>query len=186
MDENVSRQAGNGGARSNRCFGRKTDRAPVVCECGDHAWIVLTQGYVALIDPEDAQQASRYSWSAKDYGPGLVYARRGMTRPYTLHNFITGQIWLDHINGNPLDNRRRNLRTATPSENNFNRRNHRGSRSAYKGVDWHMGAWRARIGARGKRYNLGYFPTEEDAREAYQLAAESLHGDYRKREEAGQ
>ncbi len=45
------------------------------CECGNHAWLPLTQGFVTLIDPEFASVASLWSWHAHK-NRGNVYARR--------------------------------------------------------------------------------------------------------------
>jgi hypothetical protein len=66
----------------------------------------------------------------------------------------------DHINHNSLDNRKANLRPATPTQSNRNRRKFSGSsNSKYKGVYWkkHIKKWVAQIGINTvlrKRYNL--------------------------------
>lgn len=161
-------------------MGDAMNRTPVCCECGDHAWVVLTKGFVALLDKDDAALVGQYSWSAKLYSRHLVYARRGKP-PYSMHRLIAKGAVLDHVNGNALDNRRRNLREATHSENMWNRRAHvRATSSRFKGVHFHKwsGLWHARISYEGKRLHLGEFRSESDAAAAYDRAALSLYGEF--------
>lgn len=42
----------------------------------------------------------------------------------------------DHINQNPLDNRKANLRIVTNSKNLFNRGKNTNNTSGFKGVSW--------------------------------------------------
>lgn len=83
---------------------------------------------------------------------------------------------VDHINGNRSDNRIENLRIATPSQNQHNRKktkNKRGMTGAYKmsrGPSWY-----STIMVENKKHYLGVFPTEEDAASAYAQAKERLH-----------
>lgn len=159
-----------------RC--QEVRRTPIECACGDHSFIELTGGFVTLLDVSDALKASEWSWSAKQYSKHLVYARRGKMAPYALHSYLLGENLLDHINGNGLDNRRRNLRPATAAQNQWNARKPEGSRSRFKGVDQRSGLWRARIAANGKRVDLGYYKTEIEAARAYRIAARRMHGEF--------
>lgn len=83
---------------------------------------------------------------------------------------------VDHINGNPADNRIANLRDCTNQENNQNRRVVRGI-SKYMGVSFHKrtSTWTAKIKQNGKTKNLGHFATEDEAAEAYQEAKRIYH-----------
>lgn len=77
---------------------------------------------------------------------------------------------VDHINGNRSDNRLRNLRLATRSENMQNQRNARGTFFFKR-----TGRWRAEIQVNKVRHYLGYFDTEKQARAAYLKAKRELH-----------
>lgn len=87
---------------------------------------------------------------------------------------------IDHINGDPSDNRLCNLREATKSQNQHNKAKYSNNSSGFKGVSAHKdsGRWQARIAAHGRRHWLGKFRTPEAAHAAYCAAAERLHGTF--------
>lgn len=87
---------------------------------------------------------------------------------------------IDHINGDPFDNRLCNLRLATRSQNLCNRGKARANTSGFKGVGWSKGAWRARIMLHRKEVDLGRFSTPELAYAAYCDAASKHHGAFAK------
>lgn len=95
-----------------------------------------------------------------------------------IHGEIPHQI--DHINGDPSDNRIANLRPSTQAQNRLNSRTRRDSRSGLKGIHYRAdrNKWRATIGPRGAVKHLGYFETQELAREAYREAAIALYGEF--------
>jgi hypothetical protein len=76
---------------------------------------------------------------------------------------------IDHINGIKDDNRLCNLRSVTRSQNSFNR--------DIKGYNWNNNAnkWHSRIKINKGQIHLGYFNTEEEARQAYLEAKEKYH-----------
>lgn len=84
---------------------------------------VLAKGKEAIVDDEDFEKVNQYKWHSDGrYAIRYLDARVGSS--IRLHRFIMnarkGQ-QIDHINRNPLDNRKENLRFCTSSENNFNR-----------------------------------------------------------------
>lgn len=99
-----------------------------------------------------------------------------------LHRLLVGVksegLFVDHKDGNPLNNQRNNLRICNLSENNKNRKGH--GKSKYLGVCKSTGRdkWQATIKANGKYKMLGRFNTEEDAAKIYDKAAKFYHGEF--------
>ena len=87
---------------------------------------------------------------------------------------------IDHINGDPADNRWINLREATISQNCQNRRKPNTNTSGIRGVSWHktQRKWCANIKLAGKAYYLGSFDTKDAAGAAYAAASANLHGEF--------
>ena len=87
---------------------------------------------------------------------------------------------LDHINGNPLDNRIANIREADHRQNagnvNLSQRNHSGAR----GVSWFKRdqKWRVRLTRNGKDCHIGLFETKQEAIDAYAEAAKEFFGEF--------
>lgn len=85
---------------------------------------------------------------------------------------------IDHINGIKTDNRIENLREANDSENQQNQKKPPASNtSGFLGVTKYKKRdnWVAGIKINGKRINLGYFDTPEEAHEAYLAKKRELH-----------
>jgi len=90
---------------------------------------------------------------------------------------------VDHINGNPLDNRLCNLRICTNAENQMNARPHRDKKSGLpKGVTLSKTnpnyPYQVRISVLGTRIQVGYYATAEQAEQAYLAVAAGLHGKF--------
>lgn len=84
---------------------------------------------------------------------------------------------IDHINGVKDDNRLENLRHATYTQNNVNRRGW--AKSGAKGVRVNgAGRFRARIIVGGKHIGLGTYDTLEEASDAYKEAARRYYGEF--------
>jgi len=84
----------------------------------------------------------------------------------------------DHINGNTLDNRRSNLRLATPSDNAHNTKLPKNNTTGYRGVGKKGNRYIAHIRSDNKEHHLGSFSTPEEAALAYNKAATELHGEF--------
>lgn len=93
---------------------------------------------------------------------------------------VPSNIKIDHINRNPLDNRKQNLRICNYSENTCNTGITINNTSGYKGVSWNSssGKWLAQIIKDAVQYYLGVFAIKEDAARAYNKASLELHGPF--------
>lgn len=133
------------------------------------------QRFLVHFDEADRDLVMQYRWRIlPSRTPGRNYAQASVgNTTVRMHQLICGR-GADHINGNGLDNRRSNLRPATPGQNAANRKATRSD--GVKGVTFHKksGKWQAAI---AKRY-LGLFATQEEAAAAYDAAARDLWGDY--------
>lgn len=85
---------------------------------------------------------------------------------------------IDHIDGNPSNNKFNNLRDVPQLENTFNRKKHnKNNKSGVVGVTLIKNSNKcvARIGINRKLINLGTYETLEDASRAYSDAKSILH-----------
>lgn len=152
--------------------------------------IELTQGKSAIVDDADYEWISAHRWYFVDSGKhGYGHAARqvrvdsGGWRQVRMHREIVGAKageQVDHINGDPLDNRRSNLRICNNAQNRANMHRKRRSSSRYKGVHWHKRdrRWVATITINGQRIALGSYTDEEEAARAYDRAAPEVFGEF--------
>ena len=86
--------------------------------------------------------------------------------------------FVDHINGDVLDNRIENLRAATHSQNCMNRRVRFDSKSGVKGVTWKKNKWYTCVILDYKRHSAGSFDNKEEAIAALDNLRKELHGEF--------
>jgi len=130
-----------------------------------------------MVDDEDYDMLNKYKWHTKQ-SHNTLYAVRKPRNSYSrfMHRTIIDVpegMETDHIDGNGLNNQKKNLRIVTHRENGQNRHQIKEKTSRFTGVDWYKsrGKWRAQIRIRGRPKHLGYFVCEEDARMAYAKAS---------------
>ena len=141
--------------------------------------ISLTQGQYAIVDDADYNYLNSLgSWHFDRYAK-KVTRKDGVIYMHRLLLSAKKGSYIDHINGNKLDNRRSNLRICTQQQNVHNSIGRKGT-SKYKGVSWdkRRNKWKAIIGHNYKRIELGRFNTEEQAAKAYNKKAKELHREY--------
>lgn len=140
-------------------------------------------GQSFIVDPEVRELIRLYLWridstnhvTSNTCGKRVLLSRLIMG----LDDFNFLQV--DHISGNPLDNRRKNLRICTPLDNSRNRPIRSDNLTGYKGVSYRarVNKYIARISPHpGERIFLGQFNTPQDAAAAYDRAAVLYHGEY--------
>lgn len=133
----------------------------------------LTKGMFALVDNSDYLILRKWKWCIHSGG----YAVRKHKKSFILmHSSIVDPPKgkeVDHVDGNKLNNQRRNLRCVTSSQNKMNLPKRNKTSSKYKGVCWHKGGgkWMAYIGINKKLKYLGLYNKEKDAAIAYNNAA---------------
>jgi len=137
------------------------------------------RGY-AIVDDDDYDHLIKYKWHLyKSLNTGYAVSYEN-GKHIQMHRWIMkakdGQC-IDHINRNGLDNRKKNLRICTHSENMFNTRLRRDNPTGFRGVINIKTAkkkctklWCARININKKRFWLGSFSTKKQAILAYKIA----------------
>lgn len=124
--------------------------------------IKLTGGKTAKVDDDDYGLLSKISWQCNSSG----YAKSSMDM--YMHRLILGhnkKSYIDHINGDKLDNQRHNLRVVSQSVNLCNTEKANG-KSKYRGVFYYggkKGSWYAQF----RHKHLGSFDNELEASKAY-------------------
>lgn len=156
--------------------------------------IPTPSGLKFLVDQNDLIKHGHLPWNCST-NPGGTFGRvrctvyepfegGGRIRTYILARLILGldfgdPLEADHINNNPQDNRRINLRACPRKDNALNLSLSRTSTTGFKGVTKvGKNRWAAAIRKAGRNYYLGVFGSPEAAYEAYCEAAAWLHGEF--------
>lgn len=135
--------------------------------------VPLTNGQFAIVDDEDYEVISNFNWHSIS-----GYAGTTLRMHRLILNAPNGSI-VDHINGDPLDNRKCNLRICTHAQNQQNTRS-RGGSSKYKGVSFNKRRkkWSACFMFEGRYYYCGYWKTEDEAAHAVDKKRGEVCGDF--------
>lgn len=147
--------------------------------------VTLKNGRQFQIDEDDWDSVKHIKWNIhlmrKGYKYVYTFQKTDKSRKMIyLHRMLMNcknPMFVDHINGDTLDNRKSNLRVLTNRQNQWNQKRVRGF-VPYKGVTFENGAYRSRIRINGKKKSLGRFKTAIEASNAYNQASLELHGSY--------
>lgn len=144
-------------------------------------YIPTTRGMFATIDSVSFPLLAKYRWYVHCRF-GRFYARATTGNGIFMHRLILGfpnGLQIDHVNCNGLDNRKENLRLATPRQNQLNGPPLKGHK--YKGITYHKRdrLWEARINISERvQISCGFHRSEEEAARAYNLAASKHYGEF--------
>jgi hypothetical protein len=135
---------------------------------------------VVMVDKEDLHKIKNNCW----YSTERNYVRTVKDNVnISLHRVILnywGEEVIDHIDGNPLNNKKENLRVCTVPENGRNHKVQSNNTSGSTGVSWNKRSnkWQAYIVTFKTQKHIGYFTSYEDAVKARKEAELQLHGEY--------
>lgn len=157
--------------------------------------ISLTQGKFAQVDDEDYDWLNQWKWCARAAKKNSLhyyvfrngYDTNGKKVTISMHrqilNIIDSPLYGDHIDRNPLNNQKSNLRICTHAQNTLNRSSRKNSSSKYLGVvkitskRTGLITWKAQCTKNNKQYTKAY-KTELEAAIAYNEIAILYHGEF--------
>lgn len=97
---------------------------------------------------------------------------------WAMHYGDAGITQIDHIDGQRSNDRIENLRTATPQQNAFNRKNQSNNPTGAKGITRKNGKFCASVVVGKKPHFAGFFNDFSEAKAAVKSLRESLHGGF--------
>ena len=154
-------------------------------------------GKFALVDDEDYESINKHGWFMSGRGILSQYAVRGEWKKINgvaknqriyIHRVVMGlgnaredKVFVDHKDGNTLDNRKENLRLCTRAENTRNlNRLRTNNKSGFRGVhfDKKINKWRVLITYNRKKYYFGSFIEKMDAVKRHEIEAKRMFGEF--------
>lgn len=132
------------------------------------------------VDFEDFEKIKPYCWLSDKQGYLIMQKNHKQAK---MHRFIMQppeNMVIDHIDGNPANNRRGNLRVCTQQQNMMNSRFKSNKSCGIQGVSWDKARkkWVAQIALNKKHYHLGRYSLIEDAIKARKEAEIRLFGEF--------
>ena len=143
--------------------------------------ILKITGGEVLLDNDDYERLKDYNWRVSDQGYAIRHVeQKGKQTNIKLHSYILENqpgLSVDHIDRNPLNNQRSNLRLVTQREQVINRGMMKNNTSSVKGVVYHIRfhKWQAQIGHNNKMIFLGRFDDFDEAVTARKNAEKQYH-----------
>ena len=159
--------------------------------CGDCCKSIMENDYYRyydingdsfIFDSIDLELVKKYRWRVDSYGYAVTRAKEDRKNHRLTRILLqpTENEYVDHINGNPRDNRRCNLRLASYANNQCNMKLPKHNTSGYKGVTYctQKKKYRAQISVNNKTKHIGYFDSPEKAAKTYDIVAVLLFGEF--------
>jgi hypothetical protein len=143
--------------------------------------IKLTKGHYALVDDEDFEFLNQWKWYSNH-----KYATRNLGKARVfMHRLLLNapkDKFVDHVNGNPLDNRKCNIRLCTYSENGRNQKLAKHNTTGFKGVSFQekYKSYRVSLNINQKITYLGSYKSAEEAAIIYDIWAIYYFGEFAK------
>ena len=143
-----------------------------------------TKEEYAIVDDSDFELVSKSRWYLQAVGKHKSaradFKENGIRRKISMSRFLMncpkGMV-VDHINGDSLDNRRKNLRICTPKENCRNI--HLTKRGKMKNIyQIPSGKFRVLFQVDGKRHHFGMFETVEEAMKVHKKVRKQFFGEF--------
>lgn len=136
-------------------------------------------GEIFCLDYEDFEKIKNTMWYKCNSNNGYIGDSRGIC----IHRYILtidGDYEIDHINHNPMDNRKCNLRICTHQQNQCNQPLQKNNTSGVTGVSFYSprNKYRARIKASQQDIHLGYYETFIEAVQARNIGMECMFGEF--------
>ena len=134
-----------------------------------------------IIDTEDIERIKKHKWNQQNNGKHIEGYVNG--KVIQLHRFIMNEdkdgIIIDHINRNPLDNRKCNLRRCNSQQNCCNRKTHNKNKLKVKNVRQRKdGKYEVNICKNYKQIYIGVYDSLEEAIVERDKALKKLHGEF--------
>lgn len=135
--------------------------------------ITLTKGHITTVDDEDFEYLNQWKWYLS--GRYVISGDKRKKMHRLIINAKEGEL-VDHIDRNPLNNTRENLRIVDACENTHNQRRRINTINNYKGTQFikRLGLWQSRCRIYGHDYILGFYKSEIAAAYAYNKKAMEL------------
>lgn len=151
---------------------------------------ICSSGLKFYIDYEDYEKVKKYTWYEHDgkYIRTCLNVKNGKNTYCFLHNFILGKpehgYIIDHIDGNPYNNIRKNLRIIDKFNNAKNLKRYSNNKTGIKGVSYEKrtNKYKAYITCEKNRINLGSYNKIEDATKIRKEAENKYFGEFNRKE----
>lgn len=136
---------------------------------------------VTVVDDDDYEYLSRFRWSASKLNRFYVCSGNGTIMHRVILNAMKGTM-IDHINGNPLDNRKENLRFCTAEQNAANKAPFARRRNLptprFKGVHKYGEKFKCAIYKYNKTAFIEFVDSLEQGARIYDAKAIELNGEF--------